>query len=104
MIVKLDQVGVVGAFSLVEYDLAPGNGPGQHAHEECSETYFILEGELTFRLGRDQRLLTPGSLIHVPPGVVHGFRNETDERVRMLWLFSPGQCLGKMGWDPRHRG
>ena len=100
VIVKIEP-GPSTAFALVEYVLAPGNGPGQHAHEECNETYWILEGEVVFRLGRDAHVLGAGGLLHVPSGAVHGFRNETDEPARLLWLFDPGHQFHAMGWDRR---
>lgn len=100
VLVKVEPTPSSG-FALVEYHLAPGNGPGQHAHDECNETYFVLEGELVFRLGRESHVLSPGGLVHVPAGTVHGFRNETEETVRLLWLFYPGQQFHAMGWDRR---
>jgi quercetin dioxygenase-like cupin family protein len=90
-----------GGFALVEYVLSPGGGPGQHAHEECNETYFVLEGEIVFRLGRQTHVMGAGGLVHVPAGNVHGFRNETDEPARLLWLFEPGHQLHAMGWERR---
>ena len=32
----------------------------------------------------------PGDFLHVPPGGVHGFRNESGEPASMLILFTPG--------------
>jgi quercetin dioxygenase-like cupin family protein len=98
VLVRLRGEATGDAFSLVEYQLAPGEGPGQHVHEHCAETYYVLEGEVVFRLGPERHVLTPHALLHVPPGVVHGFRNESDALVRLLWLFSPGHHLDGMGW------
>lgn len=95
--VILDAPATGGAFALVEYVLAPGSGPGQHTHDG-HESYWILEGQVIFRLGKDQHELRPGALLHVPPGVVHGFRNETDQPAKLLWLFSPAMALDRMGW------
>lgn len=100
VLVKVEPTPSSG-FAMVEYVLAPGNGPGQHAHEDCNETYVVLEGELVFRLGRERHVLPPGGMVHVPAGAVHGFRNETDQPVRFLWLFYPGQQFFAMGWDRR---
>lgn len=100
VIVKVEPTDTSG-FALVEYELAPGNGPGQHVHDDCNETYYVLDGELVFRLGRETRLLQAGSLVHVPAGTVHGFRNETEHTVRLLWLFYPGRQFHAMGWDGR---
>jgi quercetin dioxygenase-like cupin family protein len=33
---------------------------------------------------------TVGDFVHVPPGGVHGFRNESGEEASMLLLFTPG--------------
>lgn len=96
--VKLEPGTGGEAFALVEYVLAPGNGPGQHTHDDFSETYYVLDGELTFRMGREQHVMGPGGLVHVPAGSVHGFRNEGEQPVRMLWVISPARYLSVMGW------
>lgn len=95
--VILDGTATGGAFALVEYELAPGGGPGQHTHDS-HESYWILEGDVLFRLGRDEHRLRPGAMLHVPPGVVHGFRNDTEQAAKLLWLFSPADALQRMGW------
>lgn len=81
-------------------------GPGQegadlHVHHHHSDCFYVLEGELTVRLGlEDEQLRVPaGSLARVPPGVVHGFRNGSDGVERHLNLHAPG-C----GFGPYMRG
>jgi quercetin dioxygenase-like cupin family protein len=73
-------------------------GPGRdgadlHVHLAHSDMFYVLEGELTVRLGAQDRLVTvpAGSLARVPPGVVHGFRNASDADVRYLNFHAPGQ-------------
>jgi quercetin dioxygenase-like cupin family protein len=53
----------------------------------------VLEGELTIRLGPDgKEVVAPaGTLVRVPPHVVHGFRNGSDAEVRYLNLHAPGR-------------
>ncbi len=53
----------------------------------------MLEGELTVRLGlADRPVFVPaGTLVRVPPLVVHGFRNGSDAEVRYLNLHAPGK-------------
>ena len=62
-------------------------GPGRdgadlHVHTEHSDLFYVLEGELTVRLGvEDEQVTVPaGALARVPPNVVHGFRNASDGR------------------------
>src|SRR3954454_23591748 len=55
--------------------------PVHRRHHDC---FYVLEGELTLRLGLDGRevALPAGTLARIPPLVVHGFRNGSPRRVR----------------------
>jgi quercetin dioxygenase-like cupin family protein len=73
-------------------------GPGRegadlHVHLAHSDLFYVLEGELTVRLGAQDRLVSvpTGSLARVPPGVIHGFRNASDADMRYLNFHAPGQ-------------
>jgi quercetin dioxygenase-like cupin family protein len=72
-------------------------GPGRegadlHVHREHTDLFYVLEGELTIRLGIDDEPTTvpAGTLARVPPMVVHGFRNASDADVTYLNLHTPG--------------
>src|SRR5918992_1650828 len=66
-------------------------GADLHVHHRHTDFFYVLEGELTVRLGQDDQPVTvpAGSLARVPPDVVHGFRNATDAEVRYLNLHAP---------------
>jgi mannose-6-phosphate isomerase-like protein (cupin superfamily) len=73
-------------------------GPGRegadlHVHRLHTDFFFVLAGELTVRRGVEDRLVAvqPGTLVRVPPLVVHGFRNSGDEELRFLNFHAPGQ-------------
>src|SRR3954468_24258430 len=60
-------------------------GPGRdgadlHVHRRHSDYFCVLAGELTVRLGPEGAPVAvgAGSLVRVPPLVVHGFRNAAD--------------------------
>jgi len=72
-------------------------GPGRdgadlHVHRHHTDLFYVLEGELTLRLGPEgESVAVPaGTLARVPPLVVHGFRNGTDAELRYLNLHAPG--------------
>jgi mannose-6-phosphate isomerase-like protein (cupin superfamily) len=72
-------------------------GPGRegaslHVHHRHSDLFYVLEGELTVRLGPEDRQVSvpAGSVARVPPGVVHGFRNASDAELRYLNFHVPG--------------
>ena len=68
------------------------DGADLHIHRRHSDLFYVLEGELTVRLGPEgEGVAAPaGTLARVPPLVVHGFRNETDAELRYLNLHAPG--------------
>ena len=71
----------------------PGlDGADLHVHTRHSDLFYVLEGELTVRLGvEDEQVVVPaGALARVPPNVVHGFRNASEADMRYLNFHAPG--------------
>src|SRR5215210_1878046 len=52
-------------------------GADLHVHRRHTDLFHVLEGELTLRLGPDgaEVPVPAGTLVVVPPLVVHGYRN-----------------------------
>lgn len=69
------------------------DGADLHVHRAHTDLFYVLEGELTLRLGSggEEVVLPAGTLARMPPLVVHGFRNGGDEEVRYLNLHAPGR-------------
>jgi quercetin dioxygenase-like cupin family protein len=68
-------------------------GADLHVHRHHTDLFYVLEGQLTVRLGtEDEQVVVPeGTLARVPPLVVHGFRNGSDAEVSYLNLHAPGK-------------
>jgi quercetin dioxygenase-like cupin family protein len=68
-------------------------GADLHVHRRHTDLFFVLDGELTLRLGHDgaEATVPAGTLAHVPPLVVHGFRNGSERPMRYLNFHAPGQ-------------
>ena len=80
-----------GDFGLYRVDLAPAaGGPGPHFHKTMSESFFVLSGTMSLFDGRKWVDSTAGDYHYVPPGGLHGFRNEAGEPASILMLFAPG--------------
>lgn len=78
-----------GAYFSMLAIVPPQGGPPPHIHLHEDETFYVLDGSPTFRLG-DQRIVAgPGDFVNVPKGIVHNFRNESDRPVRMILTFTP---------------
>ena len=67
------------------------DGADLHIHRRHHDLFYVLEGELTLRLQDAEDLRAgAGTLVCVPPLVVHGFRNASDSDMRYLNLHAPG--------------
>jgi mannose-6-phosphate isomerase-like protein (cupin superfamily) len=65
-------------------------GPPPHIHRREDETFYVLEGTCTFRLGDERITAGPGDFINVPRGMVHCFHNDGTEATRLILTFTPG--------------
>jgi len=82
--------------ALLEIALPPGAGAFVHRHRSYEEVFYVLEGEVTFRLDERQVLAATGSYLFVPSGVAHGFKNASAADVRLLAIIAPGEGMGMM--------
>ena len=57
-----------------------------------SEAFFVLSGTIKLYDGTDWIDGHPNDFLYVPPGGIHGFRNEADEPASILMLFAPGRA------------
>ncbi len=79
-----------GDYTVIECAVRPGGGvPMAHVHPNQSETFEVLEGELSLKVGRDKLVAQAGDVVTVSPGTVHKFRNDTDRIVRFRCTVTP---------------
>ena len=65
---------------IVHVWLEPGGALPAHLHPRQTEHWSVLEGEVSFRLGREKRVIGPeAGVITVAPGVVHGLESSGRE-------------------------
>jgi quercetin dioxygenase-like cupin family protein len=82
-----------GLFALQEQVGRKGNVPPPHIHHREDETFYVLEGEMTFSIGDRKIKATPGTTVFAPRDVVHSFTIDSDE-VRILVLNTPAGIEG----------
>jgi quercetin dioxygenase-like cupin family protein len=89
MLVKASAKQTGERFSLVEQHGRRGMATPLHRHAGDEETFYVLDGELTFYLEDLQpRGISPGGFVHVPGGEVHAFQVDS-ESARWLDLTTP---------------
>jgi quercetin dioxygenase-like cupin family protein len=76
--------------SLTEFEIKPGGGVSPHFHKGHSDSFYVLEGEVEFHVGDEVVHGGPGTYVLAPPGVVHFFRNVSNQPARALNLHTPG--------------
>jgi mannose-6-phosphate isomerase-like protein (cupin superfamily) len=84
-------VSTDGGFGLYRWTFGPHvSGPDPHFHRTISESFYVLTGTVKIYDGTDWVDTSSGDFVHVPPGGIHGFRNESGAPASMLLLFTPG--------------
>ena len=81
-------------FNLRILELSPERGMEQHVHEDEDDSFYILDGEMTFFFGEEKALASPGTFLLVSPGTYHGFKNEGGVPERMLNFHAPPASTG----------
>jgi mannose-6-phosphate isomerase-like protein (cupin superfamily) len=80
-----------GLFGLYRWEMGTEpSGPGPHFHRTMAESFYVLAGSVRIYDGRQWLDTGPGDFVHVPPGGIHGFRNESGAPASMLIHFAPG--------------
>ncbi|MGH3133796.1 MAG: cupin domain-containing protein [Gaiellaceae bacterium] len=89
LLTDVEQIGLVSVRS------EPGAvAPPLHLHSHHAECFFVLEGELTFRLEDREIRAAAGTWTLIPPDVVHTFSVTGDARARFLDIHVPSHGFG----------
>jgi mannose-6-phosphate isomerase-like protein (cupin superfamily) len=103
--VPSEQTG--GAYSLFEIMSHPQGGVPPHIQHREDECFYVLEGEFEFLVEDLTTRMGVGSLLYVPRGNLHAYKNVGDKPARMLVSQTPGGLherffkeLGKPVEDP----
>jgi mannose-6-phosphate isomerase-like protein (cupin superfamily) len=80
---------------LFEETLPAGTTSLYHLHHDSDEVAWVLEGELTFKIGDEITSGGPGTCAFIPRKVGHAWKNTGSETGRVLFLYTPA---GAGGW------
>ncbi|AHM58700.1 cupin [Flammeovirgaceae bacterium 311] len=87
IIISAEQSG--GSFALLDMTLPRGVEPPRHVHTREDESFYLLEGEISFHIGEKEILAQAGQAVFAPRLVEHHFNIKT-ETARFLTFISPG--------------
>jgi quercetin dioxygenase-like cupin family protein len=78
-----------GQYATIEAVVPPGGGPPTHTHSREEESFYVLDGEITFTVNGEKLVAGPGTFANMPVGSLHSFKNESDQTARMLISVAP---------------
>jgi quercetin dioxygenase-like cupin family protein len=103
---KTSPDATAGAFDVIEALAAPGAAPPWHVHRREDESFYVLEGRVTYFVGDQVIPAEPGAYVWLPRGIPHTFRIEGPDSARLLEITnSPGlwAFFQEMGEPARER-
>ena len=91
--IRVHGTQVNGRYAIMENIAVPGTATPMHFHAE-DEIFHILEGTVTFSIDGDVFNASVGSIVVIPAGAHHAWRNRSNAPIRMsTFLFT--------GWSRR---
>jgi len=67
----------------------PGGYAEAHSHERAENIYYILKGTARVTLDGEPHICEPGTVIFIPPGVMHGIENPGTRDLEFVIVASP---------------
>jgi mannose-6-phosphate isomerase-like protein (cupin superfamily) len=88
LLVTADQTR--GSLGLLRQTIAPKSGPPVHIHRAEDEFVYVVRGEFSVKLGERIVSVPAGSIVFVPRGTAHSFKNVRTEPGVLLVGVTPG--------------
>lgn len=88
---KLDAKQTGGAFSMIEFSVAPSFEAPSTLHYHTNESWaaYILEGTFGFQLGTETVIAEAGTVLFVPKGLPFKWWNNADRPAKYLAIYFP---------------
>ena len=80
-----------GTCSVLIAELKPGDGPPPHLHRDHDEYFFVLESTISLVVNGKESSVGPSTLVFVPRGTTHSFKNIGASTARLLEWTVPGE-------------
>jgi quercetin dioxygenase-like cupin family protein len=89
LLVDVDEIAIAEVLSEPN-----GISPPAHVHPHHTESFYVIEGELTFTANGGEVRATAGDWVQVPPGTAHTFAPTGSAEARFLDVHTPSRGFG----------
>jgi quercetin dioxygenase-like cupin family protein len=79
--------------------LKPGARHERHRHHNCDEFFIVLKGRGTIYTDKGEEPSGEGDVVYSPRDCWHGFNNNSDEDVLLVWGWSGAGSLEASGYE-----
>lgn len=79
-----------GRYATILSEERKGFEPPPHVHTKEDETFYVLEGEITYHIGDTKVLAVPGTYVYAPRGISHTFKVNTETAKVLLTVYPSG--------------
>ena len=88
-------------------ELAPGEAPPLHQHDDTEQVFYVLSGRGRLEIGADRAAhpVRSGDVVRIPPATLHAIQCLGDEVLRYLAVdcFPAGRPEAEPTWDDHVR-
>ena len=70
--------------SIGAYEYAPGGWISDHIHSNAEQWYFIITGKSTMKVGDEEKICDPGTIVFIPRNTIHSYKVIGDEPLKIL--------------------
>jgi len=82
--IKLKSSNSPNSMAVVTVEVPPGGLVPPHIHAQEEESYYMLDGSMVMQLGSEFLTIQPHDFVHIPPGTIHSYRNDSDRPIHFL--------------------
>lgn len=79
---------------VVKVRIEPGDGHSFHYHPNKEEVIYFISGTAEQWVGKEHRVMEPGSSVYIPKGEIHATFNRGSEPIEFIAIITPLSAEG----------
>lgn len=88
--IKVSKVDSGNKISSIEQTVSPGAGSPPHILHDADKMIYVIDGKFLLRNGDQNIEGEAGTMVYIPKGVIHNFKNVGTETGKILVTLTPG--------------